>query len=146
MGCAIRGAGDKAFSYFLFSMIDRQTTALNRYFQDEGYKYPWRFLSFALDGVQQHLSILRIDKGDISRTSVSNFNSPTKKHRGFFRSSPILALYRMGDNYQYYHYDPSMAAAIIFAAAFLLSTGLHMYQMISTKTWYLTPLIIGGFC
>ncbi|KAH7092864.1 RTA1 like protein-domain-containing protein [Auriculariales sp. MPI-PUGE-AT-0066] len=49
-----------------------------------------------------------------------------------------------GHHLQLYHYDPSGAAAILFAALFLVSTLLNSYQMIRTKTWYLIPFIIGG--
>ncbi|KAE8140234.1 putative RTA1 domain protein [Aspergillus pseudotamarii] len=46
--------------------------------------------------------------------------------------------------YQYYHYDPSAGAAISFAAVFGLTTVIHIWQMIRTRTWYLTPFVIGG--
>ncbi|CZT14085.1 related to RTM1 protein [Ramularia collo-cygni] len=46
--------------------------------------------------------------------------------------------------FEYYHYDPSMAAAIIFVIAFILTTALHFYQMIRTKTWFMTAFCIGG--
>lgn len=48
--------------------------------------------------------------------------------------------------YQYYHYDPSAGAAIAFAAIFGLTTVIHIWQMIRTRTWYLTPFVIGGIC
>ncbi|KAL8743765.1 MAG: hypothetical protein Q9190_003912 [Brigantiaea leucoxantha] len=53
----------------------------------------------------------------------------------------------MGDNYQYYHYDPSMAAAIIFAAAFLLSTvewigfGARIFSSTESPHWSLGPYV-----
>ncbi|KOC12297.1 RTA1 domain protein [Aspergillus flavus AF70] len=46
--------------------------------------------------------------------------------------------------YQYYHYDPSSGAAVSFAAVFGLTTVIHIWQMIRTRTWYLTPFVIGG--
>lgn len=49
-------------------------------------------------------------------------------------------------DFQYYSYVPSMAAAIIFVILFGASTGWHMWQMIKTKTWFLIPFLIGGFC
>ena len=44
--------------------------------------------------------------------------------------------------FKYYRYDPSLAAAIFF----LITTLLHTYQLIRTKTWIVIPLIVGGFC
>jgi hypothetical protein len=49
-------------------------------------------------------------------------------------------------NFQYYYYEPSMAAAIIFVILFSVTTALHMVQMSTTKTWFMIPFVIGGFC
>lgn len=46
--------------------------------------------------------------------------------------------------FEYYHYDPSMAAAVLFIILFLLTTALHFYQMIRTRTWFMTAFCIGG--
>lgn len=48
--------------------------------------------------------------------------------------------------YKFYHYDPSMAAAVLFLALFSLTTALHVYQLLATRTWYMIPLVIGGIC
>lgn len=48
------------------------------------------------------------------------------------------------DDFKYYKYDPSMAAAIIFIIAFTLTTSLHFYQMFRTRTWFMTAFCIGG--
>ena len=45
----------------------------------------------------------------------------------------------------FYGYDPSSAAAVIFTVLFILSFVLHVYQCFATKTWHMTPLLIGGF-
>ena len=45
-----------------------------------------------------------------------------------------------------YNYVPSMAASILFVALFALTTGLHTYQMVRTRTWFLVPFVCGGFC
>lgn len=45
-----------------------------------------------------------------------------------------------------YRYDPSLAAAVIFLVLFKLSTILHAVQAVRTRSWYLTPFIIGGIC
>ncbi|KAI5204219.1 RTA1-domain-containing protein [Aureobasidium subglaciale] len=47
-------------------------------------------------------------------------------------------------DFKLYRYDPSMAAAVIFVVAFALATGLHLYQMIRTKTYFFVPFCIGG--
>lgn len=57
----------------------------------------------------------------------------------------------MADNggtidFKLYRYNPSMAAAVIFIILFLLVSGLHLYQMVRTRTWILVPFVIGGFC
>lgn len=50
------------------------------------------------------------------------------------------------DGFQYYHYEPSMPAAMIFVIAFFLTTGLHSYQMFRTRTWFMIPFWLGGLC
>lgn len=50
------------------------------------------------------------------------------------------------DDFEFYHYDPSIAAAVIFLLLFLVMTVVHTYQMFRTKTWYFIPFVIGGFC
>jgi hypothetical protein len=50
------------------------------------------------------------------------------------------------DGFVFYHYDPSLAAAIVFASLFGISTTLHFYQMLRTRTLYLIPFVIGGVC
>ncbi|PWY78126.1 RTA1-domain-containing protein [Aspergillus sclerotioniger CBS 115572] len=44
-----------------------------------------------------------------------------------------------------YQYNPSMPAAVIFAAFFMIGTFLHTFRMIQTRTWFLIPLVIGGY-
>jgi hypothetical protein len=47
--------------------------------------------------------------------------------------------------FKYYDYDPSLAAAVLFMALFVLTTALHIYQLLRTRTWYFIPFVIGGF-
>ncbi|KAK2761753.1 hypothetical protein FQN54_001581 [Arachnomyces sp. PD_36] len=47
--------------------------------------------------------------------------------------------------WEYYRYDPSLVAAIIFIALFFITTGIHTFQLIRSRTWYFIPLVIGGF-
>lgn len=46
----------------------------------------------------------------------------------------------------FYRYHPSLAAAVIFLAGFLLTTGFHILQAARKRTYYFIPLIIGGAC
>lgn len=46
-------------------------------------------------------------------------------------------------NFKYYRYDPSLAAAVIFTVFFLLTSLLHIFQLVRARTWYFTPLGIG---
>ncbi|KPM41432.1 hypothetical protein AK830_g5125 [Neonectria ditissima] len=45
---------------------------------------------------------------------------------------------------KYYHYDPSLAAACIFAVLFGLSALWHLLLIIKHRTWYFIPLLFGG--
>ena len=47
-------------------------------------------------------------------------------------------------DFKFYRYDPSLAAAIVFAICFLLTSLLHIYQLLRSRTWYLTALVVGG--
>ncbi|BAE64455.1 RTA1 like protein-domain-containing protein [Aspergillus flavus] len=44
----------------------------------------------------------------------------------------------------FYYYTPSGAAGGIFVALFALSTLLHLYQLLRTRTWFMIPFAIGG--
>ncbi|RMZ71938.1 RTM1 [Pyrenophora seminiperda CCB06] len=46
--------------------------------------------------------------------------------------------------YVLYRYTPSRVAAIIFIVAFALTTFAHIFQLFQKRTWYFTPLIVGG--
>ena len=48
--------------------------------------------------------------------------------------------------FEYYRYDPSMAAAVIFIVLFVLTTGMHTFQLVKKRTWYFIPFVLGGFC
>ncbi|RAH72927.1 RTA1 domain-containing protein [Aspergillus aculeatinus CBS 121060] len=43
-----------------------------------------------------------------------------------------------------YYYAPSSAAAGIFVVLFGLSTLLHFYQLVRTRSWFMIPFFIGG--
>jgi hypothetical protein len=46
--------------------------------------------------------------------------------------------------FKYYNYDPSLAAAAVFAILFLLTSLMHIVQLIKLRTWYFIPVAIGG--
>lgn len=48
--------------------------------------------------------------------------------------------------YKYYHYDPSLAASIIFAILFGLTAGWHIFLLVRNRTWYFIPVVVGGIC
>lgn len=48
--------------------------------------------------------------------------------------------------YVLYHYDPSMAAAVVFVLVFGASAVLHIYQLSRTRTWYFVPFVLGCLC
>jgi hypothetical protein len=48
--------------------------------------------------------------------------------------------------YVLYRYIPSTVAAIVFVVVFGLTTLAHVFQLIKKKTWYFTPLVVGGLC
>ncbi|KAL0934369.1 RTA1 domain protein [Colletotrichum truncatum] len=46
--------------------------------------------------------------------------------------------------FKLYHYDPTIAGAVIFVLLFLATTILHFWQLVKSKCWFLLPLAIGG--
>lgn len=52
----------------------------------------------------------------------------------------------MATEFKFYHYDPSMAGAVVFVVLFLISTSLHSYQLLQTRAWFMIPMVVGGFC
>jgi hypothetical protein len=49
-------------------------------------------------------------------------------------------------DFQYYYYEPNLAAAIVFVVLFALETGLHLFQLIRSRTWFMIPFLIGAIC
>ncbi|KAI9856832.1 MAG: hypothetical protein M1824_005205 [Vezdaea acicularis] len=47
--------------------------------------------------------------------------------------------------WQFYRYKPSVAAATVFIALFLLLTAIHSTQLLRWRTWYFLPFLVGGF-
>ncbi|KAK7416629.1 hypothetical protein QQX98_005100 [Neonectria punicea] len=48
--------------------------------------------------------------------------------------------------FAFYRYEPSLGAAVVFTIIFVVTTILHTFQMIKTKTWYLIAFVLGGAC
>ncbi|KAJ3522996.1 hypothetical protein NM208_g12628 [Fusarium decemcellulare] len=44
----------------------------------------------------------------------------------------------------FYRFEPSIEVNIVFVVLFAVSTLLHGFQILKTKTWYLTALVLGG--
>jgi len=44
----------------------------------------------------------------------------------------------------FYHYRPSIVAAVIFIALFIITTSVHIFQAAKKRTLYFIPLIVGG--
>ncbi|KAH7215428.1 RTA1 like protein-domain-containing protein [Fusarium oxysporum] len=44
----------------------------------------------------------------------------------------------------YYRYEPSLPASIIFIVIFALSSALHLFQIIKTRTWFFSPFLVGS--
>ncbi|OHE96015.1 RTM1 protein [Colletotrichum orchidophilum] len=49
-------------------------------------------------------------------------------------------------DWSFYRFEPSTAAAVFFCVVFILTTGLHVFQLVRTKTWYMIAFVIGGLC
>lgn len=63
----------------------------------------------------------------------------------YFPSDQPLNLVMANDtsNFEYFRYNPSLPAAVIFTVLFLLTSILHIFQLVRTRTWYFTPLVVG---
>lgn len=50
------------------------------------------------------------------------------------------------NTFKLYHYDPTVAEAVIFALLFSATTALHFWQLFKSRCWFLLPLATGGIC
>jgi hypothetical protein len=48
--------------------------------------------------------------------------------------------------FKLYHYDPTIAGAVIFVLLFIGTTSFHLYQLCRARTWFMIPLMLGGVC
>ncbi|TKA68460.1 hypothetical protein B0A49_03051 [Cryomyces minteri] len=56
-----------------------------------------------------------------------------------------MAADHISGGFAFYHYDPSLVAAVLFTILFVLTAFFHVYQLTRTRTWYFIPLTIGAF-
>lgn len=61
-----------------------------------------------------------------------------------FRRSTTEAESAAQNPFKLYHYDPTIAGAVIFVLLFLVTTLLHFWQLVRARCWFLLPLGIGG--
>lgn len=52
----------------------------------------------------------------------------------------------MAETADLFEYNPSLAAAVIFAVLFGFATFTHAYQLVRTRTWFMLAFLIGGVC
>lgn len=50
------------------------------------------------------------------------------------------------NSFRLYHYDPTVAGAVIFVLLFSATTAIHFWQLLKSRCWFLLPLAIGGIC
>ncbi|KAG5762546.1 hypothetical protein H9Q72_009360 [Fusarium xylarioides] len=48
------------------------------------------------------------------------------------------------EGFRLYHYDPTVAGAVIFTILFLATTLFHSWQLVRTRCWFVIPLTLGG--
>ncbi|KAF4618135.1 hypothetical protein G7Y89_g14973 [Cudoniella acicularis] len=61
------------------------------------------------------------------------------------RNSNDMAVHTSEDVFEYYRYTPSVVACILFIVLFSITTTIHLYQLLRTRAWLLTPLVLGGY-
>ncbi|KAF5228660.1 hypothetical protein FAUST_10965 [Fusarium austroamericanum] len=44
----------------------------------------------------------------------------------------------------YYRYEPSLPANVIFSTIFALSSGVHLFQIFKRRTWFFIPFLVGS--
>lgn len=49
-------------------------------------------------------------------------------------------------SFKLYHYDPTIAGAVVMLLLFLITTVLHFWQLFRARCWFILPLAIGGIC
>jgi len=60
--------------------------------------------------------------------------------------SPDQAAAAAAFDFQLYHYDPSLPAAVVAVAVFAILTALHILKILRHRSLYFTPFVVGGLC
>ncbi|KAI9743464.1 MAG: hypothetical protein M1818_002776 [Claussenomyces sp. TS43310] len=47
--------------------------------------------------------------------------------------------------FKYFYYNPSLAAAVVFAVLFIVTTLVHIAYLFKRRIWFFTALIVGGW-
>lgn len=58
----------------------------------------------------------------------------------------MAELKTLAGGYRLWWYLPSVPAAALFVALFTIITAAVIWRMVKTKTWFVSVLVIGGFC
>ncbi|KAF4953504.1 hypothetical protein FGADI_5838 [Fusarium gaditjirri] len=60
-----------------------------------------------------------------------------------------MDMFTLSDNgaedFKLYHYDPTVVGGVIFTILFLVTTLLHLWQLVKGRSWLVIPLTVGGF-
>lgn len=48
-------------------------------------------------------------------------------------------------SFKLYHYEPTKVGALIFVVLFLGTSVFHTWQLFRARSWFVVPLVIGGF-
>lgn len=51
-----------------------------------------------------------------------------------------------GGPFEFYRYTPSIPAAGVFIGLFAITSVLHTYQTLRSRTWIMFPFVLGGYC
>ena len=49
-------------------------------------------------------------------------------------------------SFKLYHYDPTIAGAVVILLLFIVTTVLHIWQLFRGRCYFILPLAIGGIC
>lgn len=49
-------------------------------------------------------------------------------------------------DFKLFRYDPSLAAAVLFVVLFAITSVLHTWQCVVTKTWFFIAFVLGCWC
>ncbi|KAL1884037.1 hypothetical protein Daus18300_000146 [Diaporthe australafricana] len=59
-------------------------------------------------------------------------------------SSTTTEAQQQGGGFKLYHYDPTVAGAVLFTLLFIGTTAFHCLQLYRSRCWFVFPILIGG--